>query len=387
FQDIFVPLEMNPRYGDSVGVFNLGINVNVVGVAAQGRRLDGEADGRRIAPFYFALVRGSETFGLGCIPGIFGAAAARVDGVSANEFFLARVLEVLPSRHPDDGVIADAVGEARLTQQLGQVSACRLAVQVVAEIAAHLSAGIRDAVGPAKRLGIQQNAGRFDVRGSHHDDFSVDFDLLFRRAVNVGNALGPSVFVHQNIFGQRVGAKIKVLSLLRLRQKTPVRGEERTGIAAPRAGAAEMTGRVAFVILGQLSDSVMKVGHAQLLGARLEDAVKTAVVEGWQVVAVGVAGAILDGAGNADHALDTAVVGSDFGIANRPVDIFAIERGGLKIDVAEASRRSTPEAGFSAHRVAPWEEPLCAGSGAEGQFMFPNTFDPLAVHEADGLRT
>src|SRR5207245_3345872 len=100
-------------------------------------------------------------------PGVFTATSAGIHGVAANEFLLMWIFQVLPARHPNDGVVADAVGEAGLTGELREIARSRLPVEVIAQITSKLSAGIGNARGPATRPRIQQDACRFDIGGSH----------------------------------------------------------------------------------------------------------------------------------------------------------------------------------------------------------------------------
>jgi hypothetical protein len=90
------------------------------------------------------------------------------------------------------------------------------------------------------------------------------------------------------------------------------------------------------VILRQLCDPVGQVRHADLLAALLQDVVETAEIEGGQILAVRIARPVLDGARDADHAFDAAVVRRDFPVLERPVDTRARERPRLKVDVAHA---------------------------------------------------
>src|SRR5690349_17415766 len=53
FQDVFVPLKMNARAGNAVGVFYFRIDVHKVGVQAQRWSLNGEADGRGVTALDF----------------------------------------------------------------------------------------------------------------------------------------------------------------------------------------------------------------------------------------------------------------------------------------------------------------------------------------------
>src|SRR6266576_2637556 len=98
---------MNPRARNPVDVFHFRIDVNKVSVRSQRRSLQGEADRCWVAALDFALVGGTEAFGPSSIPRVFA--------VAADELFLVRIFQILPTRHPHDGVVANAVREAWLT--------------------------------------------------------------------------------------------------------------------------------------------------------------------------------------------------------------------------------------------------------------------------------
>ena len=57
-------------------------------------------DGCGIVAFDLALVMAAEAFTLPIVPGELAAAAAPINGISANEFLFATILQVLPARHP-----------------------------------------------------------------------------------------------------------------------------------------------------------------------------------------------------------------------------------------------------------------------------------------------
>src|SRR6516225_11387970 len=106
---------MNPRARNPVNVFHFRIDVHKVSVRSQRRSLNGEADRCWVATPDFALVGGAEAFGPSSIPRVFAAAPAGIYAVSPDEFFFVGIFQVLPARHPHDGVVANAVRETWLT--------------------------------------------------------------------------------------------------------------------------------------------------------------------------------------------------------------------------------------------------------------------------------
>jgi len=88
----------------------------IVRIRAQRWRMNTKADWSRISSLDFALERGTKTIDTGGVPGKFRAATIWIDGITANEFLLARVVEVLPARHPCDGTVGGMIRETRLSQ-------------------------------------------------------------------------------------------------------------------------------------------------------------------------------------------------------------------------------------------------------------------------------
>ena len=110
----------------------------------------------------------------------------------------------------------------------------------------------------------------------------------------------------------------------------------------------------------QLRAAVGQVGHADLFGALLHDVVDAAPRHGRQILAVGIARPILDGAGHPHVALGLREPRRDLGIVHRPVLADAVEVRGLEVDVSEPRRRSSPEIGLAARRLAPLPVPIGA---------------------------
>src|SRR5271165_2181983 len=146
---------MHASHRDSVWIFHLRIEVHKVRIRAQRRSLNPEADGRRIPPLDLALERRSETVEVRSKSGKFLASTIGIDGISANEFLLVRIFQILPARHPGNRAVADMVRETRLANQLRQISPSRLAIKMVAEISAQLPTGIGHSVRPVPRFRIQ----------------------------------------------------------------------------------------------------------------------------------------------------------------------------------------------------------------------------------------
>src|SRR5579875_2193387 len=135
----------------------------------------------------------------------------------------------------------------------------------------------------------------------------------------------------------------------------------------------------------ELRDAVRQIRNADLRGAGVQDPIEAAEVHGREIVAVGIAGPILQGAGDADHTLDAAVVRRDLLVCKRPVDIVAVAGCGAEIDLAEARRGAAPEICFAADGEAAPPGPSSSGRCGERDLVLPDTFGVLVIHVADGL--
>jgi hypothetical protein len=158
---------------------------------------------------------------------------------------------------------------------------------VVAEIASELAAGIGDARGPKTRLRIEPDARGFDISSGHDDRAAKNFHFLLRLAVDVGDSIGDSVFIHKNVFRQRIGAEFEILGSFGKRQETPGRREKGAGVACGGAGSAIMARRMTGAIHGELRDAIMQIGNANFFRAFLQDVVEATEVKRGQILAIG----------------------------------------------------------------------------------------------------
>src|SRR5258708_28769136 len=181
---------MEARHRNPELVLDLGVKIDIVCGHRQRRRLDGEAYWSRVAALDRPLVSGTKSLSLAGIPGKLRAAASGINRIPANKFFLVRIFQVLPAGHPRHSVVADAIGEAGLSQQLRQISAGGLAVKVVAEVPPKLSARVRNSIRPVPGLGIEQDAGRFQARRGDYNRTRKYLDFLIRLAADIGHAPG-----------------------------------------------------------------------------------------------------------------------------------------------------------------------------------------------------
>src|SRR5215469_5438920 len=119
---------MKAELRNSENIYLLGINIHVVGWTGKRRRLNKSANRSGIVSFDLPFVGRSEAFDVIVVPRKLPASASHINRVASNEFFFARILQVLPARHPGHGRVRNVVGGRGLAQQLGQVSVTRAAV-------------------------------------------------------------------------------------------------------------------------------------------------------------------------------------------------------------------------------------------------------------------
>src|SRR5256885_2209686 len=131
---------MKSELGNSENVFLLGVDVHKVRRTWQRRSLNQGAHRRRVVALDRAFVFGSEAFNLIVVAWKFSASAAHIYRITASEFFLVRIFQVLPSRHPCDSRIRNVIRCRRLTEQLRQATVARAAIKVFTEITAQLPA-------------------------------------------------------------------------------------------------------------------------------------------------------------------------------------------------------------------------------------------------------
>ena len=91
------------------------IYVDVIGRAWQRRRLNERADGGGVVALDIALELRAKALNATIVARELATTAARVHGVTPDKLLLARILQILPPRHPGDGGVGDVVRSGRLT--------------------------------------------------------------------------------------------------------------------------------------------------------------------------------------------------------------------------------------------------------------------------------
>ena len=267
---------MKSKLGNSEDVFLLGINVHVVGGAGKTRCLDESPNRGWIVTLDIAFVCHAKALDLPVMSGELTATAPYVDRVAPDKFFFARIFQILPARRPGNRGIGDVVGSRRLTQKLRQVPVARAAVQVIAQIAAELSAGICDSSGPVARLRVQHDVRRLDAGCGKHNHLGIDFHFLFRGPVDVRNPFCHAIFVNNYTSYQSVCEEREVLGGFGLRDRKPGGRKKRPDIAAAAAVSTVVAARMTVVCNCQLGTAVRKIWDADLFGSLLNDVINAA---------------------------------------------------------------------------------------------------------------
>ena len=247
-----------------------------------------------------------------------------------------------------------------MAQKPWQVAIAGVAVQVLAQIAPQLSAGICDASGPVAGLRIQHDVRGFDAGCGQHNHLGINFHFFSGSAVYKRDALRHAVLVNQDASHQRIGQESEVLGGFSFRDGKPRGREKRSNITAAAAVPAVVTGRMIVVVRRELSAAVGQVRDADFFGSLLDDVINTAKGHGRQVLAIGITGPILNRAGHAHVSLGLGKPWRNLRVIYRPVFTHPIQVCGLEIDVAEARRGAPPKIGFPAGCLAPFPVPVRA---------------------------
>src|SRR5207249_8210589 len=96
-----------------------------------------------------------KTLKLFVVPGKAATPSIRINRVPTNKLFLARILKVLPARHPGYCRVGNIVRAAGLSQKLRQVSVCGCSIKMVAKVSPQLPAGVGNSGRPVSRLGVE----------------------------------------------------------------------------------------------------------------------------------------------------------------------------------------------------------------------------------------
>src|SRR5579859_1355604 len=113
---------MESELRDSENVFLLGVDIHIVRRTWQSRSLNQRAYRRRIIALDRTFVFRPEAFNLTIMARKFSAPAAHIHRITTNEFFLVRIFQILPSRHPGDSRVRNVIWRRWLTEQLRQVA-------------------------------------------------------------------------------------------------------------------------------------------------------------------------------------------------------------------------------------------------------------------------
>src|SRR5207249_10401101 len=96
------PLIVESKLRNSKYVLLFEVYVHIVRGTGKGGGLDESTYRSGIVTLDFAFVFGAEAFDLPIVPWKLSATTPHVNRITANELLLARILQVLPARHPGD---------------------------------------------------------------------------------------------------------------------------------------------------------------------------------------------------------------------------------------------------------------------------------------------
>src|ERR1700719_4736493 len=119
----------------------------------------------------------------------------------------------------------------------------------------------------------------------------------------------------------------------------------------------------------ELRAAIGQIGHTNFFAGLLNDVVKAAPGDLWEVLAVGIAGAILNSAGHAHVAFGFRKPPSDFRVIDRPIFDEPIEAGGCEVNIAVTRGRAAPKVVFAACAFAALPIPISTGGVAIGDVM------------------
>src|SRR5581483_3669876 len=147
-----------------------------------------------------------------------------------------------------------------------------------------------------------------------------------------------------------------------IRNREPCRREKRSDIATAAAVSAVVARWMIVVRDRQLCATIGQVRQADLLRPFLNDVVNAAERNWREVLAIGIARPILNGAGHPHVPLRLGKPGRNLCVVDGPVFANSVEIGGLEIDIAESGRGSSPEIGLAPRGLASLPVPIGAGS-------------------------
>ena len=226
---------------------------------------------------------------------------------------------------------------------------------MVHQIVAQYTARVGEAVGEARRRGVEEDPSGAERRGADEHQAGVVFAGRLGLRVHdahAGHAVRGGVVQHG--VHDAVGDDGEPSGGLCRRQRGRLAREVRPGRAAALARAAVVTGQT-------ITDALRQDGHApdghvpvreHLLDARLHELLASVHLHGGLELAVGQVRQSELFAAHADEALDVAIPRCDVGVADRPVDPVPIAQVCLEVEVAPAVHLAAPDERLAAHLVA-----------------------------------
>ena len=108
----------------------------------------------------------------------------------------------------------------------------------------------------------------------------------------------------------------------------------------------------------QLGAAVRQIGNPNLFRALLDNVINATPRHWWQILAIGIAGPVLNGAGYSHVSFGLRKPTRNLRVVDRPVLAEPIEICGLEIDITETCRGAAPEVGLPAGRFAALPIPI-----------------------------
>src|SRR3989442_2751713 len=305
------------------------------------------------------------------------ASAAPLKSVAAQEVRAQRLHVAEPGDVDAVGTVAVDGGVFHARDGAVRPAAHRVVHQVPAQLAARVG----ETGGEARPLGVEQDARRFECRGTQKHDARAELERLVGLPVDDAHARRPvTLLVVDDAVNDTVGPEREPPRGARHRQRHADAVEVGVGDAAALARAAVVTRRASPVRCRE--DRHPADGDDALGGEALRDPVPDDLLgaverhrrEEFPVGQLRQAERL---AADPDELLDVIVPRRDVGIADRPIHPEAVARVGFEVEVAPAVHLSAPHDGLATHLAA--ADPVERLVGVEGVWVLAVVDEELAA--------
>ena len=218
----------------------------------------------------------------------------------------------------------------------------------IGQVASDDAARVREAVGEAARLRVEQQPRRLARARREHDDARADRVVAAVGAIHVRDAGGQAALVGQHLARHRVGDDAQLAGRQRRRQQHRRRREVRVRRAAAAALAAVVARGPAVQRLREDRQAVRDARDVQLVGRLLDQQLVAARLRRRLEDAVGLVRDAFHRSEDPDEAIELVVVRLDLVVGDRPVVADAVEAAALEVVRAPAQRDAPPVVGAAA---------------------------------------